>query len=35
MLKFAAFPIEARSLPMEQKPKRGRRSVAKKALLTQ
>jgi len=35
LLKFVLFPYEAKSLPMEQKPKRGRRSLAKKALLTQ
>ena len=34
-LKFVNIPLEARSLPMESKPKRGRRSQATKALLVQ
>lgn len=34
-LKFVSFPDEAKSLPLEQKAKRGRRSLAKRALLTQ
>jgi len=33
ILKFVSLPIEAKSLPMEDKPKRGRRSCATKALL--
>ena len=34
-LKFVNIPLEARSLPMESKPKRRRRSQATKALLVQ
>ncbi len=33
--KFVNIPLEARSLLMESKPKRGRRSHATKALLVQ
>ena len=35
MLKFDSFPIESKSLPISNKPKRGRPARAEKALLTQ
>ena len=34
-LKFVNIPLEARSLPIESKPKRGRLSQATKVLLVQ
>lgn len=35
MLKLVSFPNEAKSLPIGNKPKRGRPALAKKALVTQ
>ena len=34
-LKFVSFPPEAKSMPLEKKTRRGRPSLAKRALLTQ